>query len=448
MTQLSPLLDLALNAARQHGADHADVIITHGRSRSAMVRQGKAEGIKHAEALSLGLRVFHGKRFASVSGNDLSPNALNQLAERACSMARLVPESPYDGLADNPLSLIDETAIRSLDLLDPTEEPDISTLLSQASEMEAAALSFKNITNSSGASASAGYYDIALATSAGFRGQYQRSQYGLGISVLAGSEDHMERDYAVRSACHQSDLPSPASLGKDAAQRTLARLNSVRPKTGQYPVIFDRRIASSILGHLAAAINGTAIVRGTSFLKERMGQQLFPETITISDDPTRPRGLGSRPFDGEGCSTPSLDLISHGILSHWLLDSRCARQLGLSPNGRATRSLKGSVHPGTSNLFLHPGSLSVTELFHDIHDGIFITELMGNAVNMLTGDYSRGASGFMIRNGQIAEPLSGFTVAGNLRDMFAQLRPANDLCFEQSINTPTFLIDHMTIAGQ
>lgn len=447
MSDLSSLLQQALHAAQRHGADHADVVATRSHSHSAMVRQGKTEGIKKAENISLGLRVFRDKRLASVSGNDISPSALDQLAERACAMAHVVPPSPHDGLADTPLHTLDPATVQALDLYDSTDTPDTAALLESAKRMEAAALSHNGITNSSGASASTGQYEIALATSAGFSGLYRRSTYGLGVSVLAGDTNAMERDYAMHSALHRDDLRSPESLGHEAAQRTLSRLNPSRPKTGTYPVIFDRRISSSFLGHLATAINGAAITRGSSFLKDAINQPVFSEGITITDDPTLPRSPGSRPFDGEGCANAPLNLIERGMLTQWLLDSRCARQLNLTPNGRASRSLDGSVHPSCSNLFLQPGPCSVSELCQDIKEGVLITELMGNAVNMLTGDYSRGASGFMIRNGHMAEPVSGLTVAGNLRDMFARLQPANDLERDQSVNAPSLRIDHMTIAG-
>ncbi|GBQ06719.1 TldD/PmbA family protein [Saccharibacter floricola] len=448
MNDFSSLLQQALQAAKRNGADHADVVATRSHSQSAMVRQGKAEGIKHADNISLGLRVFRGQRIATVSGNDVSSNALDQLAERACAMAKIVPPSPYDGLADHPLEAPDQALIRSLDMFDDSPAPDTARLLDKALEMERAALSHKGITNSSGASASAGRTDIALATSGGFYGAYQRSQFGLGVSVLAGEGDKMERDYAFHSTLHQTDLRTPEALGHEAAERALARLNPGRPKTGHYPVIFDRRISSSLLGHLASAINGAAIARGSSFLKDKMGQSIFADGITITDDPTLARQAGSRPFDGEGCATSRLNIVENGVLNHWLLDSRCARQLSLTPNGRAVRSLDGSVHPSSSNLFLQTGSVSVEELCQDIKEGVLITELMGNAINMLTGDYSRGASGFMIRNGHKAEAVSGLTIAGNLHEMFTHLRPADDLQFDQAVNAPSIRLDSMTIAGE
>ncbi|MCX5615540.1 TldD/PmbA family protein [Bombella sp. TMW 2.2559] len=448
MTDLLSHLDAALNFARQHGADQADAVVIRGQSRSAMIRQGKAEGIRHAESLSLGLRVFHKGRVATVSGNELSPEALDQLAERACAMARVVPPSPDDGLAAQPLIPVPASTVAKLDLLDPATPPDMNALLDRARDMEEAALSHDGITNSSGASASTSLQDVALATSAGFAGQYQRSGHGYGISVLAGTGTQMERDYAFHNAVHQADLENPARLGHEAARRALARLNPTRPRTGLYPVLFDPRVAGSLLAHLAGAINGAAIVQEASFLKEKLNRTVFGRGITITDDPTLPRLSGSRPFDGEGTACLPLNLVEDGQLRHWLLDSRCARRLNLpASNGRASRSGGGTVRPGTSNLFLHAGPHSPEELRHDIKEGVLVTELMGNAINMLTGDYSRGGSGFMIRNGEIAEPVSGITIAGNLSDMFARLIPANDLNLMAGYYAPTIRIDQMSLAG-
>lgn len=448
MTDLLTHLDAALTYARQHGADQADAVVIRGQSRSAMIRQGQSEGIRHAESLSLGLRVFHEGRVATVSGNELTPEALNQLAERACAMAKVVPPSPDDGLASQPLIPVPTSTVAKLDLLDPATPPDMNTLLDRAREMEDAALSHEGITNSSGASASTGLHDVALATSAGFAGRYQRSGHGYGISVLAGTGTQMQRDYAFHNAVHQADLENPASLGHEAASRALARLNPTRPKTGLYPVLFDPRVSGSLLGHLAGAINGAAIVQEASFLKEKLNKAVFNKGITITDDPTLPRLSGSRPFDGEGTACQPLNLVENGQLLHWLLDSRCARKLGFAAsNGRASRSGSGTVRPGTSNLFLHAGPHSPEELRHDIKEGVLVTELMGNAINMLTGDYSRGGSGFMIRNGEIAEPVSGITVAGNLLDMFARLIPANDLNLMAGHHAPTIRIDQMSLAG-
>lgn len=441
------LLERALTAAKRHGADHADAVLFRTHDRSALVREGRPEGMDHAETVALGLRVFRDGRMASVSGTDISAEALEQLSERVCAMAAAVPPAPYDGLAAHPLERPDAALVERLDLVDFTPAPDMAALLESARATEAAALEQAGITKSNGASASASRQEIALATSGGFSGVYARTRFGRGVSVVAGPEGAMERDYAMHSATHQADLRDGAALGREAAERAVARLNPRRPATGALPVIFDRRVSATLLGHLASAINGATIARGASFLRDRLGQAVFAPGITIADAPRRPRALGSRPFDAEGCAAPDLSLIEDGRLVAWLLDSRTARQLGMTSNGRAVRSASGAPHPGTSNFYLAPGAQSAEALRADITEGLLVTELMGNALNLQTGDYSRGASGFMIRNGEIAEPVSGLTLAGNLTVMFASLIPADDLQFDHAHVAPSVRIDRMTIAG-
>ncbi|TPW35471.1 TldD/PmbA family protein [Oecophyllibacter saccharovorans] len=446
-SSLQPLLEQALQLARQQGADQADAVVTRSRDHSALVREGRPEEREHAENVGLGLRVFRNGRMACVSSTDLSRNALEQLAERACAMADAVPPSPFDGLAEHPLAQPDRQLIEQLDLVDPSAPPSMEQLIETACAMEEAALSSKGITNSSGASASAQYQEIALATTGGFSGAYARTRFGRGVSVVAGTGNAMERDYATHSTTHQADLRSAAELGTEAAERALARLNPTRPTTGTMPVIFDRRVSNSLLGHLASAINGATIARGASFLRDRRGQRLFREGIRITDSPRLARGPGSRPFDGEGCAATELAVIDDGVLEHWLLDSRTARQLGLTSNGRAVRSSSAPPRPGTSNFIMQPGTLTPQALRADISEGLLVTELMGNAINLLTGDYSRGAAGFMIRNGQIAEPVSGVTLAGDLAAMFASLTAADDLTYDRAHAAPSVRIDSMTIAG-
>lgn len=445
---LYDLMDAALKSARTHGAEQADIMVVRNSNRSALIRHGAVETVKQAGGYGFGLRVFIDRRMALVSGNDLSASSVSRLAEQACAMAQVLPQSPCDGLAEQPVAVPDSALAGMLELNDPRPLPETALLIALAREMEEAALHPPGITNSNGASASAGYSEIYLGTSTGFRGHYKTSRYGLGVSVLARQGNAMERDYATASSVFAEDLPVPALLGQQAAGRALARLNPVRPATRTCPVIIDRRVAGSILGHFAASINGSAIVRKASFLKDRMGQPVFAPHIYISDDPIRKRGLASRPFDAEACAGPTLALIKDGVLQHWLLDSRCGRELGLPSNGRAIRPVGSAPAPGTSNLFLHAGQHTPEELMADISEGVFVTELMGNAVNLLTGDYSRGASGFMIRNGQKAEPVSGLTIAGNLIDIFSGLEPANDLLFENNINAPTLRINHLMIAGR
>ncbi|UMM64646.1 TldD/PmbA family protein [Aristophania vespae] len=447
MKNIDTLLNQALEQARLCGADQADVMISQSESNSALVRKGVIEGIKHSEQLGLGLRVFKGKKLALISSNDLSKEALRHCAERACAMADALPDSPYDGLPEASAKKLDAHAVDQLDLVDRETALDTKSLVEQAYEMEQIALDHKNITNSNGSSAGYGSSLTGYASTNGFQHYFKRTHFSRAISVVAGHGEAMERDYASHSALHFSDLRSIEELGREAAERALRRLNPKKPKTASLPLIFDRRVSPSLIGHLVSALNGAAIVQKTSFLTEKMGQDIFSPSVTIEDNPLRLRGLGSRPFDMEGNHTTHLNLVENGALKNWLLDTRCARQLGLLSNGHAVRSYKSMPHPGVSNVTLRPGSLSPEQLMNDVSEGILITEMMGNAVNLLTGDYSRGASGFMIRNGKIAEPLSGFTIAGNLNDMFARLEPGNDLFIEHIINAPSVRIDGMTIAG-
>ncbi|QDH17564.1 TldD/PmbA family protein [Swingsia samuiensis] len=437
-------IETLLSAARRHGADHADAIFTHSESESAMVRQGAPEGIERSESVAIGLRVFRGQRIASVSTSVLNSAEFDKLAEQACAMALVVPEDQFAGLA--PDAMIGSFDASGLDLQDHTT-PSMDQLIQKARTTEEISLSFPDITNSGGASSGYSRTTIALGTSAGFLGHYTRTGYSTGVSVLAGTGNAMQRDYAYHSAVHFEDLETPEIIGKRAAERTLARFNPSRPKTGTYSVIYDPRVSSSLLGHLAGAINGAAIARGTSFLKDALNTQILPSNLTILDDPRRIRGLASRPFDAEGCSVEALEFVKNGVLQNWLLDTRSARQLGVKSNHRASRGVTSPPSPSVTNLSLSPGTLSIEELRCDIKEGILITEMMGSSINMLTGDYSRGAAGFMIRNGEIAEPIAEFTIAGNLKDMFSRMIPANDLLFRSSVNAPSIRIDNMSIAG-
>ncbi|GBR52023.1 zinc-dependent microcin-processing U62/PmbA/TldD [Neokomagataea thailandica NBRC 106555] len=437
-------VEALLDAAKRHGADAADALLIRDESTSALVRCGAPEGIERSESVRLGLRVFKGQRSASVSTTLLDADAFEQLAEQACAMAQFVPEDRFGGLAENCLKgRYDATG---LDLDDPTTL-SMDALLERAKETESIALSHNGITNSSGASAGQGRSTIVLGTSAGFTGAYQRSSHSLSTSVLAGSGASMQRDYAFHSATHFNDLESPQLIGNRAAEQALARLNPTRPRTGTYDVIYHPRVAASLIGHLVSGINGAAIARGTSFLKDALYQRILPHGMDVKDDPFLLRGRASRPFDGEACLPQALNLVEDGTLQHWLLDSRSARQLNLTSNARASRGTSGPPSPSTTNCYLTAGSLSPEALRADIREGFLITELMGSSINMLTGDYSRGASGFMIRNGEIAEPVAEVTIAGNLKSMFAALVAANDLEFRSGINAPSIRINNMSLAG-
>jgi len=420
--------------AKAAGADSAEAFYINGESLSVAQRLGKREKLEGSEGRDLRLHVFIGQRSASVSSTDFAPKALRTLVERAVDMARVVPEDPYAGLA--PAELL-ATSWADLDLDDKRRPPSAKTLLALAAETEDAARAVKGVTNSEGAETSWGRTTQMLVTSNGFAGGYRRSGYTLSCAVLAGEGTGMERDYEWSSAIHFDDLMAASKVGRNAGRFAVERLNPKKAANGRVPVIYDRRVSSGLVGHLAGAINGRGVARGTSFLKDSMGQQIFAKGIRIVDNPHRKRGLGSRPFDNEGLPTKRRAVIDDGVLTTWFLDLASARQLKLTPSGNGS----------PSNLYLEKGKLSPEELMADIKSGLYITDLIGQGVNGVTGDYSRGASGFWIENGRKTWPVSGLTVAGNLKDMFLNLTQANDLQFKSSINAPTVRIEGMTVAG-
>lgn len=437
------LLAELLDRARGAGADAADAVLLSGTSLSIQRRLGRTEHLERAEGRDLGLRVFVGQRAAMVSASSVDPAQFRALAERAVAMAQVVPEDPFGGLAELWAPPQDPSG---LDLAD-TAEPDASALTARAAEAEEAALAVAGITNSEGADAGYSRTEVYLATSSGFAGHYVRTSHSTSATALAGAGTDMQRDYDYTSATHLADLDSPATIGRSAAERALARLNPRRPRTAKLPVLYDPRVSSSLLGALLGAINGAAVARGTSFLKERLGDQLFSPGITVRDDPHRRRGLRSRPFDGEGVPTAARALIEDGRLTTWLLDSRSARQLGLRSTGHAARGTGGPPSPSATNLYLEPGQQTPAELMADIKEGLYLTEMMGGGVNGITGDYSRGASGFMIRDGALAEPVAEITVAGHILELFRTLRPANDLRLRRGTDAPTVRVEGLTMAG-
>ena len=436
------LADL-LKWAKAAGADSADALYVNGESISVAQRMGKREKLESSEGRDLGLRVFVGKRQAFVSSTDFAPAALRVLAGRAVDMARAVPEDPVCGIA--PEELLAQSW-PDLDLSDKSR-PSAKALLTMAAEAEDAARAVKGVTNSEGAEASWGRTSVMLAASNGFSGGYRRSGYSLSCAVLGGEGTGMERDYEWSSAVHLEDLMAPRTVGRNAGKFVVRRLNPRKAKSARVPVVYDRRVSGGLIGHLAGAINGRAVARGTSFLKDKMGEKVFADGIRILDNPHRKRGLGSRPFDAEGLPTKRYAVIDDGRLTTWLLDLAAARQLNLKPTGNASRGTSGPPSPTTSNFYLEKGKLSFDELLDDIKSGLYITDLIGFGVNGVTGDYSRGASGFWIENGKLAWPVSGITVAGNLKDMFLNMTPANDLQFKSSTNAPTVRIEGMTVAG-
>jgi len=441
MKQLDILADL-IGRAKSAGADAADAILLSGTSISVERRLGRTEKLEQSEARDLGLRVFVGGRSAIVSSSAADPAGFAALAERAVAMARVVPEDPYGGLSEQAVA----PELMALDINDPAE-PDAAALVARASIAEEAALAVHGVTNSEGAEASYSRSDVALMTSAGFAGQYSRTTHSVSAVALAGAGTDMQRDYDVASSVHLADLEDAAGIGHTAGTRAVARMNPRRAQTARLPVVYDPRVASSLLSHLVAAINGAAIVRGTSFLKDMLGQAVFAAGIQMHDDPRRLRGLRSKPFDAEGVPTASRAIVQDGVLTTWLLDSRSARQLGLRSTGHAVRGTGGPPSPSPTNLFMGPGTLSPAALMADIREGLYVTELIGMGVNGITGDYSRGAAGFMIRDGALAEPVAEITIAGSLLAMFRELTAANDLVLRRGTDAPTVRIDGMTLAG-
>ena len=438
------LAEPLLAAARRAGADAADVIVVHGISQSVSVRLGAIETVERAEGRDLGLRVFVGKRQAIVSSTDFNRAGLDALAEHAVAMARAVPEDPYCGLAD-PARHAKHLA--ELDLADDGE-PSTEALVALATETEDTARAVKGVSNSEGADCGFRRSGITLATSDGFFGSYATTRYSLSVSVLAGDGLDMQRDYDYAVATHRADLKTPSELGRNAGERTVRRLKPRKAESGRVPVVYEQRLAGGLLGHLASAISGAAIARGTSFLKDKLGQTVFADGLHVIDDPSRKRGLRSRPFDGEGVATTRRALIERGMLTSWLLDSRSARQLGLETTGHASRGTSGPPSPSASNLYLEPGTIEPSALIKEIGRGLYVTELIGMGVNGVTGDYSRGAAGFWIEDGVLTYPVNEVTVAGNLKEMFRGIRPASDLIFRSGIDAPTLAIDGMTVAGR
>jgi PmbA protein len=441
---LTRATDLVARAVKA-GADAADTVYAANAATGVEMRLGALEGVERSESQEIGLRVFVGKGSATASSSDLSDDALAQLVERTVAMARLAPEDKFAGLA--PDELISHGPFRDLDIDDGGEAgPEI--LRAAALEAEDAARAVQGITNSEGASASAGRSMMALATSAGFSGYSSGSSHGVSASVLAGEGSTMQRDYASHSVRHRSDLDSPALVGLKAGNRAIDRLNPIRLKSGPMTVVYDPRVGASLLGHLIGAITGSGIARKTSFLLDALGTAIFDSGITICDDPWLVRGLRSRAFDGEGLATKPSKLIDKGVLTAWIAESSSARQIGIAPTGHASRGISGAPGAGPSNVHMEAGTVTPEALMADIRDGFYVTELIGMGVNGLTGDYSRGASGFRIVNGEIAGAVSEVTIAGNLKDMFRVLTPANDLEFRHATNVPTIRVDGMTLAGE
>jgi PmbA protein len=440
---LMTLAERLVKAARTAGADAADAVAMRSVSQSVEVRDGQVEESERAEGNDMGLRVLVGRRQAVVSTNDISGDGVSALAERAVAMARAAPEDRFAGLADQELLAHD---FPDLDLVD-RELPDVAALEAAARRAEEAGRAVKGVSKSGGASASAGIGGMVLLTSHGFSGAYLGSRHSIAMQAIAGEGTAMETDYEFSSALHAADLDPPEKIGRSAGEKAVARLNPRKVSTRKVPVVFDSTVSGSIVGHLVSAINGSAVARKTSFLKDKLGERLFAPGINIIDDPLRHRGLRSRPFDAEGVAGSRMALIEDGVLTTWLLDCATARELGLATTGHAQRSASSTPSPGPTNLHLEPGTMSPAELIKDIDEGFYITDLIGSGANMVTGDYSRGAAGFWIEKGERSYPVSEVTIAGHMLDLFRTLTPANDLQFRYGTNAPTVRLEGLTIAG-
>ena len=437
------LLDQVLALARGAGADEADCLVVERTALDLSWRLGALEELERKESREIGLRVLVGRRVATAATTRTDAATLRDMVEETVSAARLLPEDAWAGLA-RP----DELATHhpDLDLVDP-EEPSVASLERAAAEAEDAARAVPGITNSEGAFAAWRSYRVALAASNGFRGRMARTRHAVGAAVLAGTGTAMQSDHASRHATHRGDLPRPEAIGREAGERTARRVGPRKVATQRVPVVYEPRVATSLLRHLAAAIGGGAVASGRSFLKDRLGQRVFGPGVTVTDEPLRPRGLESQPFDVEGVGCADRRVIDDGVLTTWLLDLTTGRRLKMASTGHADRSAGAIENPSASNLTLRAGSATPEMLIADIAQGFYVTDLMGAGVNLVTGDYSRGASGFWIENGQIAYPVSEVTVAGNLARMFEALVPASDLEIRGSTDAPTVRIDGLTVAG-
>jgi PmbA protein len=446
MQDLSTLTEALLAAARKSGADEADAIATKGTALAIEVRGGKLEQAERSEGIDIGLRVLVGKRQACVSASDIKPETIREMAERAVTMAKLAPEDAHIGLA-RPDQLSEARDASGLDLIDSAPEPDPAELQDAAARAEAAALAHEGISQVQATSASYSRNSIHLAATNGFSGGYARSSSGLYCVAITGEGSGMERDYYGESRIYRSDLPSPEDVGRIAAERTLERRGARKPRTGAFPVLFDERVASGLIGHLLQAVNGAMIARGSSWLRDRLGEQVLPETLSVTEDPLRTRVSGSKPFDGEGLATKARRIVDNGVLTGWTLDLASGRQLGMDSTANAARSTSSPPSPSTGNIVLTEGTASRSELLSDMGTGLLITSLIGSSINPTTGDYSRGASGFWVENGEIAFPVNECTIAGNLHEMLRSIRPANDARRYLSRVVPSLLVEGLTLAG-
>ena len=443
---LKALADAALHAARRAGAEAADVLAMDDAQVSVDVRKGTLEEAQRAEGVEIGLRAIVGHRQACISISDVSPAAIAAAAERAVAMARLAPEDPSVGLADEG-QLATDTDAAALDLFDASDAPSPAALEDLARRAEAAAARVAGISQTDSAGAAYGTRRVHLAATNGFSAGYRRTDHSLSVTAITGEGTRMERDWAADHRIHFADMDSPEDIGARAAERTLQRANPGRPPTGAYPVLFDERVASSLIGHLVAAANGSGIARGSSWLRGRLGEQVLPEGLTLTEDPRRPRVPGSRPFDAEGLPTAASPLVEDGVLLRWVLDLATARRMGLESTANAARGPSAPPSPAASNLALTQGGRTREGLMREMGTGLLVTSMIGATISATTGDYSRGASGLWIENGEPVRAVTECTIAGNLLDMLRTIVPANDARPWTSRVVPSLLVEGLTIAG-
>lgn len=443
---LDALTQSLLSAAKHAGADAADALAVQRTSVSIDVRAGALEHAERSEGIDIGLRVFVGQRIANVSASDTSMRTIEEMAHRAVAMAKEAPEDPFVGLAD-PSQLIKDWDVEALELHDPTDEPAPEALQRDAAEAEAAALEVKGITQVQAASAAYGARQIHLAASNGFSGGYARTDRALSCVAIAGTGAAMERDYAGDSRIFQSDLRDAGDIGREASERALARIDARKPPTGSYPVLFDERVSSTLIGHLLAAVNGSSVGRGASWLRDSLGEQVLPTHLSVIEDPHRPRAGASRPFDAEGLPTARRAIVENGILTGWTLDLANARKLGMTSSGNAARGAASGPTPSVWNTALTQGAASHADLIRDMGTGLLVTSMIGSTINPNTGDYSRGAAGLWIENGEVQYAVNECTIAGNLRQMLLSIVPANDARTHLSRVVPSLLVEGMTLAG-
>ena len=447
MTQsLSDLSDQILQAAKRAGADAADAIAVDGTSLSITVRAGALEQAERSEGIDIGLRVLVGQRQACVSASDTKPETLVQMAERAVAMAKEAPEDPHAGLAD-PSALATHTATEELELFDPSDEPDPAALQDDAARAEAAALRNTGVSQVQSASAGYGRRRIHLAASHGFSAGYERSDRGLSCVAISGTGTGMERDYDYDSRVFQNELRDAEEIGRIAAERAVERIGATKPKTGAFPVLFDERVASTLLGSLLQATNGAAVARGSSWLRDAIGEEVLPKHLSVIENPHRKRVPGSRLFDAEGLPTTQRAIIQDGVLTGWTLDLATARKLGMQSTANAARGTSAPPSPSLTNVSLTQGDQSRDDLIKTMGTGLLVTSMIGSTINPNTGDYSRGAAGFWVENGEIIHPVNECTVAGNLRDMLRSIVPANDARIHLSRVVPSLLVEGLTLAG-